>query len=93
MSDPKPDCALCGRPLRRCASITYSWDTLPGEPAVGWHAGPEGCWNEDERARGVVGSDAETGAALVAAIEARGSGRVRRTAPRHTRSAAVLAGG
>lgn len=92
MSDPKPDCALCGRSLRRRASITYSWDALPGEPAVGWHAGPGGCWDEDLRARGVVGSDAETGAALLAEIEARGPGRVGRT-PRRARTAAVLAAG
>jgi hypothetical protein len=77
--------------LRRRASITYSWDTLPGEPAVGWHAGPGGCWEKDESASGIVGSDAATGAALVAEIEARGPGRVLRVAARPAPSAAVAA--
>lgn len=91
MSGPKPRCALCGGSLRRRASITYTWDILPGEPAVAWHAGPGSCWERDSCARIVVGSDVVAGAALIAEIASRGPGRVVDEAPQRPRSAAVLA--
>ena len=90
MSRTKPNCAHCGGSLRRRASISCSWDVLPGEPTVGWHAGPSSCWERDDLARGVMGSGAKTGATLVAEIERRGPERVQRVAlPRRVVEAAA----
>lgn len=75
---PLPNCAHCGEPLRGRANIRYGWDMLPGRPEIGWHAGDAPCWDQDERARTVGGPAARL--AAVAEIEARGPGRVVRSA-------------
>lgn len=76
---PLPNCAFCGEPLRRRANIRYHWDMLPGRPEIGWHADDDpNCWDQDTRARTVGGRAARLAAA--AEIEARGPGRVVRSA-------------
>lgn len=54
MSRRIPDCAWCGKTLRKGPSVRLRFGALPGAPEVGWHAGDENpwdCWLLDPLAR------------------------------------------
>jgi hypothetical protein len=77
--------------------VTYEWTMLPGRPRVGWHLADErpDCWETDQRARAITFTGAVNGPERIAEVEARGPGRVVRSAtsrPRLRPSAVPVAG-
>ena len=79
MARPLPMCAWCGGSLRKCAKLLVRWTHLPGHPEVGWHyLAKTGDCHGDEQIGVAARSSERDAPQVIAAIEARGAGRVAR---------------